>query len=122
MNDQQNNGATLMEVDSLAVTFYTPRGGFRAVRDASREVRRGEINILSGHVPAANLPQIANYVLHVAVVLSEEAQDDHRQANKTGTPMPHMASRVLAFLKCCSFIDLDVERTLGWPNHNRFHL
>ena len=48
MNDQRSNGATLMEVDSLAVTFYTPRGAFRAVRDASLEVRRGQVLGLVG--------------------------------------------------------------------------
>jgi len=35
--------APLLEVENLAVTFYTPRGTVRAVRDASFEVRRGEV-------------------------------------------------------------------------------
>ena len=39
---------TLLKVDSLAVTFYTPRGTVRAVRDASLEVRRGELVGLVG--------------------------------------------------------------------------
>jgi peptide/nickel transport system ATP-binding protein len=33
----------LLEVEHLAVTFYTPRGTIRAVRDASFEVHRGEV-------------------------------------------------------------------------------
>jgi len=35
--------APLLEVEHLAVTFYTPRGTVRAVRDASLTVRRGEV-------------------------------------------------------------------------------
>ncbi|MCH8989389.1 MAG: ABC transporter ATP-binding protein [Chloroflexi bacterium] len=38
----------LLEVDGLAVTFYTPRGTVRAVRDASLEIRRGEVLGLVG--------------------------------------------------------------------------
>ena len=38
----------LLEVDRLAVTFYTPRGTVRAVRDASLEIRRGEVLGLVG--------------------------------------------------------------------------
>ena len=38
----------LLEVDRLAVTFYTPRGTVRAVRDASLEVARGEVLGLVG--------------------------------------------------------------------------
>ena len=37
-----------MEVNQLAVTFYTPRGTVRAVRDASLEIRRGELVGLVG--------------------------------------------------------------------------
>jgi peptide/nickel transport system ATP-binding protein len=36
-------GPPLLEVEHLAVTFYTPRGTVRAVRDASLEVHRGEV-------------------------------------------------------------------------------
>ena len=38
----------LLEVDRLAVTFYTPRGTVRAVRDASLNVSRGEVLGLVG--------------------------------------------------------------------------
>ena len=38
----------LLEVDRLAVTFYTPRGTVRAVRDASLEIGRGEVLGLVG--------------------------------------------------------------------------
>ena len=38
----------LLEVDQLAVTFYTPRGTVRAVRNASLEIRRGEVLGLVG--------------------------------------------------------------------------
>ena len=38
----------LVQVDRLAVTFYTPRGTVRAVREASLEVRRGELVGLVG--------------------------------------------------------------------------
>ena len=38
----------LLEVGRLAVTFYTPRGTVRAVRDASLEIRRGEVLGLVG--------------------------------------------------------------------------
>jgi peptide/nickel transport system ATP-binding protein len=35
--------APLLEIKNLGVTFYTPRGTVRAVRDASLTVRRGEV-------------------------------------------------------------------------------
>ncbi len=38
----------LVKVDNLAVTFYSPQGTFRAVREASLEVRRGEVLGLVG--------------------------------------------------------------------------
>ena len=38
----------LVRVDRLAVTFYTPRGTVRAVREASLEVQRGELVGLVG--------------------------------------------------------------------------
>ena len=40
--------APIFEVDHLAVTFYTPRGTVRAVRDASLQIRRGEVLGLVG--------------------------------------------------------------------------
>ena len=36
------NGDSLIQLENLAVTFHTPRGAFRAVRDASLEISRGE--------------------------------------------------------------------------------
>ena len=38
----------LVQVDQLAVTFYTPRGTVRAVREASLEIKRGEVLGLVG--------------------------------------------------------------------------
>ena len=40
--------APLMQVEDLAVTFHTPRGSFRAVRNASLEIARGEVLGLVG--------------------------------------------------------------------------
>ena len=48
MSEKQQNEAPLLEVDHLAVTFYTPRGTFRLVRDVSLQVRRGEVLALVG--------------------------------------------------------------------------
>ena len=48
MSEKLNNGIPLLQVDSLAVTFYTPRDIVRAVREASLEVRRGEVLGLVG--------------------------------------------------------------------------
>lgn len=42
MNDSDNSDAPLIKLENLAVTFNTPRGAFRAVRDASLEISRGE--------------------------------------------------------------------------------
>ena len=47
MNGRRES-APLVEVDSLAVTFYTPRGASRAVRDASLTIHRGEVLGLVG--------------------------------------------------------------------------
>jgi peptide/nickel transport system ATP-binding protein len=41
-------GETLLEVNHLSVTFHTPTGPVRAVRDASFQVRRGEVVGLVG--------------------------------------------------------------------------
>ena len=38
----------LVDVDNLSVTFYTPRGTFRAVRGISLQIRRGEVLGLVG--------------------------------------------------------------------------
>ena len=42
MNQADNSDAPLIQLENLAVTFHTPRGAFRAVRDASLEISRGE--------------------------------------------------------------------------------
>ena len=46
--NESNGSAPLLEVDHLAVTFYTPNGTFRAVREATFEIRRGEVLGLVG--------------------------------------------------------------------------
>ena len=43
MTGQRGDGNPLLQVERLAVTFFTPRGTVRAVRDASLEVERGEL-------------------------------------------------------------------------------
>ena len=48
MSGRGANGMPLLEVEQLAVTFFTPRGTVRAVRDASLEVYRGELVGLVG--------------------------------------------------------------------------
>ena len=49
MNNQVlQSEAPLMQVEDLAVTFYSPNGTFRAVRDASLEIARGEVLGLVG--------------------------------------------------------------------------
>ena len=48
MNEYLQDGAPLLEVDGLGITFETPRGTVRAVRDASLEIRRGELLGLVG--------------------------------------------------------------------------
>lgn len=48
MNDIPNNPNSLVEVENLSVTFYTPRGTVRAVREASFTIRRGEVVGLVG--------------------------------------------------------------------------
>jgi len=48
MSEKPQDNAPLLEVDHLAVTFYTPRGTFRLVRDVSLQVRRGEVLALVG--------------------------------------------------------------------------
>ena len=48
MNGQRSDGNPLLRVEELAVTFFTPRGTVRAVRDASLAVERGELVGLVG--------------------------------------------------------------------------
>ena len=48
MSEKLQDGVPLLQVDHLAVTFYTPRGTFRLVRDVSLEVHRGEVLALVG--------------------------------------------------------------------------
>ena len=43
MSSQVPSGTPLLHVEQLAVTFFTPRGTVRAVRDASLQVHRGEV-------------------------------------------------------------------------------
>ena len=45
---QPDSRAPLLEVERLAVTFFTPRGTVRAVREASLEIARGEVLGLVG--------------------------------------------------------------------------
>ena len=45
---ETNATELLVQVDQLAVTFYTPRGTVRAVREASLEIKRGEVLGLVG--------------------------------------------------------------------------
>ena len=48
MSEKRQDEVPLLEVDHLSVTFYTPRGTFRVVRDVSFTVRRGEVLALVG--------------------------------------------------------------------------
>ena len=48
MSRQPQDDDPLLQVERLGVTFYTPRGAVRAVREASFEVRRGELVGLVG--------------------------------------------------------------------------
>ena len=43
MISRSSLGTPLLQVENLAVTFFTPRGTVHAVRDASLEVHRGEV-------------------------------------------------------------------------------
>ena len=48
MSQLSQTEGQLLELDRLAVTFYTPRATVRAVRDLSTEIRRGEVLGLVG--------------------------------------------------------------------------
>ena len=48
MTEQLQYAGPLVQLENLAVTFYTPQGTVRAVRDASLEVHRGEVLGLVG--------------------------------------------------------------------------
>ena len=48
MMEPADNQAPLVTVDRLAVTFHTPRGTVRAIREASLEIQRGELLGLVG--------------------------------------------------------------------------
>ncbi len=47
-NDQHESTTPLLEIKNLGVSFFTPRGTVRAVRDASLTVNRGEVVGLVG--------------------------------------------------------------------------
>ncbi|HEY95175.1 MAG TPA: ABC transporter ATP-binding protein [Dehalococcoidia bacterium] len=48
MDKERQNKPPLLEVDHLAVTFYTPHGTFHVVRDVSFSIQRGEVLALVG--------------------------------------------------------------------------
>ncbi len=48
MTPEGRDGAPLVDIDHLAVTFHTPRGTVRAVREASLQIQRGEVVGLVG--------------------------------------------------------------------------
>ena len=48
MKGPRSDGGPLLRVERLAVTFFTPRGTVRALRDASLQVHRGELVGLVG--------------------------------------------------------------------------
>ena len=48
MSETQSDITPLVDIDRLAVTFYTPRGTVRAVREASFQIQRGELLGLVG--------------------------------------------------------------------------
>ncbi len=48
MTERRQHDVPLLAVDHLAVTFYTPRGTFRVVRDVSFTIQRGEVLALVG--------------------------------------------------------------------------
>ncbi|HIC15743.1 MAG TPA: ABC transporter ATP-binding protein, partial [Gemmatimonadetes bacterium] len=48
MSEKPSDAAPLLEVDQLAVTYYTPRAIVRAVREASFQIHRGEVLGLVG--------------------------------------------------------------------------
>ncbi len=48
MTEERQHEVPLLEVNHLAVTFHTPRGTFRVVRDVSFTIRRGEVLALVG--------------------------------------------------------------------------
>jgi len=48
LTENRQGEVPLLEVDHLAVTFYTPRGTFRVVRDVSFTIQRGEVLALVG--------------------------------------------------------------------------
>ena len=48
MSEKRQNEVPLLEVDHLAVTFYTPRGAFRVVRKRPRdETRKIALDLLT---------------------------------------------------------------------------
>jgi len=48
MSNNRQDKVPLLEVDHLAVTFFTPRGTFHVVRDVSFTIQRGEVLALVG--------------------------------------------------------------------------
>ena len=48
MDEKRQDEVPLLEVDHLSVTFYTPHGTFRVVRDVSFTIQRGEVLALVG--------------------------------------------------------------------------
>lgn len=48
MDENRQGGINLLEVEHLSVTYYTPLGTFRVVRDVSFTIQRGEVLALVG--------------------------------------------------------------------------
>jgi len=66
MSEKRKDEIPLLEVDHLAVTFYTPHGTFHVVRDVSFTIQRGEVLALVGETgcgKSISAFAIVNYLL-----------------------------------------------------------
>ena len=101
MTNQTQNGKPLLHLENLAVTFFTPRGTVRAVRDASVDVRRGEVVGVvgeSGCGKSTTAFAVMGYLPGITEVKGQILFDGRDVAQMGGAELRHLRGNRIAMV------------------------